>query len=193
MRKSVDSSFFKEKQIEYLAVQAHRIFCDGLLDRGHRYGSNSSDGMKTHPALVPYDHLSEEREQSNRRFIREIPRKLPAVGYTLDPKGEKDQVFEIPESVQEILAKMEHERWVQHMRQAGWAWGSNTDPGRKVHASMAEWSEFSAFERDKDRLMIGAIPRIVELAGYHIVRTVKNTIGMRHGKINKVGSSTAWC
>ena len=46
--------------------------------------------------------------------------------------------------------------------------GPETDPGRKIHAGIVEWGELSVNEREKDRQMVRAIPRILALAGYAI-------------------------
>ncbi len=167
-QESVGPSIFGEGQIDFFAEHAHQIFCEDLLQQGYRYGPVLSEEQKTHPALVPYEQLSEDLKQSNRDFVRDIPRKIASAGYSLYPKQEADPQIDFPGSELEILAEMEHERWVRNMRRAGWRAGPETDPGRKIHAGIVEWGELSTDEREKDRLMVRAIPRILALAGYTI-------------------------
>jgi hypothetical protein len=170
MQESVGSSIFEEEQIDLYAEQAHQIFCEDLLGQGYRYGPVLSEEEKTHPALVPYEQLSEDRKQLNREFVRDISRKIASAGFTISPKQEADAQVDFPGSDLERLAEMEHERWVGNMHRAGWRAGPETDPERKIHASIVEWGELSASEREKDRWMVRAIPRILALAGYAVTR-----------------------
>jgi hypothetical protein len=158
-QEGVGSSIFTEKQIDFLAKRAHEIFCEDLLRQGYRYGPILSEEEKMHPSLVPYEQLSEDLKQSNRDFIRNIPSTVASAGYTLSPKEDADPETDFPGSYLETLAEMEHERWVR-----------DTDPELKIHAAIVEWEELSASEREKDRLKVHAIPRILSLAGFTIGR-----------------------
>ena len=155
--------------IERLARTAHAIFCEELRARGYRYGEQISKSDKTHNSLKPYDELSEDEKLQNRDNVRDIPDKLDYLGYRLQLKSEDDQIFRFNEDEIEVLAEKEHARWVRQKQENGWRYGSATDKSRMLHRDLVPWNELTESDKEKDRFMVRAIPRIVEKAGYLIV------------------------
>ena len=154
--------------LEKLASAAHEIFCEGLKTKGYRYGPVSNDKDKTHSSLLAYDQLPEDEKEQNRSNVRDIASKLSCVGYIMRPARSNEQPFGFPGDALELLAQMEHERWMRQKQAAGWKYGSKTDKAKKLHSAIREWKELPEAEKEKDRAMVRGIPAILARAGYAI-------------------------
>jgi hypothetical protein len=125
------------------------------------------------PALVPWDRLSEDLKEMNRTQAHSIGEKLRIVACDIAPwrdyNGDKFS-FKLEEI--EILAKLEHERWVRQKQQQGWKYAIKRNDARKEHPSLIAWDapHFSEEEKDKDRNTVRQIPNLLALAGYQIYR-----------------------
>jgi hypothetical protein len=156
--------------IDRLARAAHGIFCDEMIARGFKYGAQTSESDKTHSSLKSYSDLPEDEKEQNRDTVRDIPDKLAFLGYSLQLKRREAAVFEFSNYEIEILAEKEHFRWVKQKRKNGWRFGSPTDKAKKLHQDLVPWTQLDESAKEKDRLMIRAIPQIVDQAGYIIVK-----------------------
>ena len=56
---------------EILAKNTHEVWAKGRIDEGWTYGEKRDDILKTHPGLVPYEELSEEEKEYDRRTSEE--------------------------------------------------------------------------------------------------------------------------
>jgi voltage-gated potassium channel Kch len=124
------------------------------------------------PSLVPWERLDESLKESNRLFADNIGRKLEAAGCALVPAplADPEPSFAFSESEIEELGRLEHDRWCEDLTREGWRWGRVKDLERKLHPSLVPWSELSEEERDKDREPIRALPRMLALVGFEILR-----------------------
>ncbi len=85
----------------------------------------------TDPSLVPWEQLSPTLRESNRDQARHAWVKLAAVGCALAPAGLRDEPFAFSADEVELLARMEHDRWVAERRANGWRPGPR-DTQRKT-------------------------------------------------------------
>jgi hypothetical protein len=186
--------------LERLAVAAHEVFCDDLRARGYRWGPQTDEAHKTHSALRPYAELPEEEKEQNRGTVRDMPYKLARRGYVMRPARGGEPPFAFPDADLEELAAQEHERWMRAKLQAGWRWAAQTDKHNRCHRDLVPWHTLSEAERarrytpaeaigpgelpetekDKDRALVRAIPRLLAEAGYTIAR-VKEPVTERLG------------
>jgi len=67
--------------LEKLAEAAHKVWMEGKLRDGWKYGPVTDKTSKTHNCLVPYNELTEADKESDRDMVRGIPRILAAAGY----------------------------------------------------------------------------------------------------------------
>ena len=111
------------EQLEKLAQAAHEVFCAGLRKKGYQYGPETSEALKTHSALLPFKELPEDEKESNRRNVRDIVNKLSVAGYLMRPARSHERVINFPQDSLDLLARMEHERWVEAKLAAGWQYG----------------------------------------------------------------------
>ena len=124
-------------------------------------------------ALVPWSRLPEALKASNRAQAAHIGAKLDAVGCGLVPLDDVDcGWFTFTRREIELLAEMEHERWVVERRAAGWRPDAERDPTRKTTPYLVGWAELPDDIRDRDRETIRRLPAQVNNAGYQIVRLV---------------------
>ncbi len=75
--------------LERLAEAAHKVWMDGKLRDGWKYGPETDKDNKIHSCLVPYDQLSESDKDSDRDMVRGIPDILAAAGYKMVKSDEK--------------------------------------------------------------------------------------------------------
>lgn len=75
------------KLSEILAKNTHEVWAKGRIDEGWKYGGKRDDNLKTHPGLVPYEKLSEEEKEYDRRTSEETLKLIIKLGYKIE-KGE---------------------------------------------------------------------------------------------------------
>ena len=146
--------------LEKLAEATHEIFHEDLIPKEH----------KLHK---PYAKLSEKEKESNRNNVRDIPNKLSNIGYEIIKNHNKDTIDKFTIYEIEKLAKMEHDRWMQEKLDNGWQYAKKTDRAKKLHKSLIHWEKLSEDEKEKDRILIKGIPKILLKAGYSIIRQSK--------------------
>jgi hypothetical protein len=156
--------------LEELARAHHEVFREQMEAVGYRPGATTDERAKTHSALRPYDELPEEEKEQNRDAVRDIPAKLAQSGYVMIPARSNEPPFEFPGPHIERLAQIEHERWMQVKRAMGWEYAPETDKERKRHQALVPWSELPEEQKEKDRALVRAIPRILSRIGYTVVQ-----------------------
>jgi hypothetical protein len=155
--------------LERLACAAHDLFCETLRDQGYKYGDRHNSD-KSHPTLVPYEQLPEYLKHANRSTVLDIANKLAITGYVMIPARSNEPAFDFPGKDLEILAELEHQRWLQEKETAGWQYAPETRETEKLHSAMMSWDELPEDEKQKDREMVRSIPRILAKAGYAVLK-----------------------
>jgi hypothetical protein len=69
---------------DLLAKNAHDVWARQRLRDGWRYGPERSDQRKEHPALVPYEQLSDEEKVYDRQAAMETLKAILALGYRIE-------------------------------------------------------------------------------------------------------------
>jgi hypothetical protein len=157
--------------LEKLAQAAHDIFCEGLRTRKYEYGPQTDDRLKTPSSLKPYSELPEFEKDQNRGNVRDIVNKLARIGYVMIPARSNEPPFDFPGSDLELLAEMEHERWMKQKLREGWEYAQETDKSRKLSPALLPWDRLPEREKEKDRDLVRVIPKILAKAGYAIVKS----------------------
>jgi hypothetical protein len=185
----------KSDLLEKLAEAAHQVFVKELRESGYILGPTIDDSLKTHTAMRPYSELPEDEKEQNRGNVRDISHKLAQTGYVMIPARSNEPPFDFPGSDLEMLAAMEHERWVKAKIEAGWRWAAETDKPNQLHKDILPWRKLTDEQRatlsraeaeaigtdelpesakEKDRVMVRGIPRILAEAGYTIIKVRKD-------------------
>jgi hypothetical protein len=138
---------------ESLARGIHRAYCN-------KRGEEAS-----------WEELDEDYRESNREQAAHIGVKLAAVGCDLAPLTDDGaESFEFDEDEIELLARMEHARWMEERRRSGWKWGPEKSDDRKTSPYFLPWEELGRDTQDIDRHFVSELPRLLAEAELQIVR-----------------------
>jgi len=69
---------------ERIAENVHDNWAVGRIAQGWTYGESRDDVKKTTPCLVPYDELSEEEKEYDRKTALETLKLIIALGYKIE-------------------------------------------------------------------------------------------------------------
>lgn len=124
------------------------------------------------PAMQPWERLRQDLKESNRQQADHIPEKLKVIGCGVRPaSGGEDGVREFSAAEVELLAKMEHDRWMADKMAAGWTYAAPPrDDVKKTHPCLEPWEDLAEEEKDKDRQAVRAIPELLTAAGFEICK-----------------------
>jgi hypothetical protein len=161
-----NNSEHDDQLIEKLAEAVHNLFCEEMKANGYTYGHITDENKKQHSALLPYTVLPEDEKEQNRDNVRDIPNKLGSLGYELIPAGSHQASGCLSKVEIEKLSQEEHKRWLKQKIVSGWKYAPETDTAKKLHKDMVPWEQLSEAAKDKDRLVIRGIPKILKKAGY---------------------------
>jgi hypothetical protein len=127
------------------------------------------------PNAQPFDKLPPAKQESNRDFVRTIPRKLFRVGLALKPR---DPTAKEPsaDSVQllaerrEALAIIEHTRWNWQSVLQGYVYkpGAKND-ARRTNPSIVPWEKLPESIREYDRMQPEFLAGLVFEAGFEVI------------------------
>lgn len=66
---------------EEIAKNVHEVWSAGRMADGWTYGEERNDALKQHPCLVPYEELSEEEKDYDRRTSQETLKLIIKLGF----------------------------------------------------------------------------------------------------------------
>ncbi len=148
---------------EKLDTVARAIHEDYLQQLAPQSGAVSeSDAYKQ-----SWDALNENAKDANRAQADHIPYKLAMCGklnVVNDTTNQENSAISsslsFTQSDVELLAQVEHKRWMAQRYLAGWRYGAQRDDLRRLHPSMEAWELLPESERQKDRDVILRIPHL---------------------------------
>ncbi len=159
--------------LDRLSHAAHAIYRQGLQDM---LDAKKPLTPEERGSMRAYEDLEAYQKDENVRTVRAIPEKLELVGCVMRPAQPGLRRVDFTDDEVELLARDEHERWLRDLG-PGWRHGDPTDKDLKVHVDYLPWPRLDPDEQEKDRNLVRQIPRIVELAGYVVVRTGESRTG----------------
>ncbi|MFN7924471.1 MAG: RyR domain-containing protein [Bryobacteraceae bacterium] len=152
----VDASEFEallemEKHVETMAEELHDTYQKNFSSRN----------------ALRYDDMPEDEKDQNRENVRDIPRKLAIVGKRI-ARASRAGGLVLSGTEVEMLAQREHERWMQLKLRQGWRRARSTNKLKKLHTNIVEWNRLNKLAKDKDRVLVQAIPEILRQCGLTI-------------------------
>jgi hypothetical protein len=152
------------------------------------------------PYRRPWQELTEAQRELTRGQADSIGKKLWLVGCDLRPLVDWNaEFFAFDRQEVELLAEMEHDRWMIDRIDEGWRWAPETDRETKRHRDLLPWRQLSDSdkahrygakrlkavgpgvvpeqEKQKDRDAINSLPSLLAKIGYEIYR-MKGAIGV---------------
>ena len=118
------------------------------------------------PANCPWEELSEEFRESNRRLLVHLPAKLLTAGVDLAawlktplPATNEQGGIPLPDlgahpDLMETLAELEHRRWMVDRRLSGWHYGPVRDNDARHHPDLIPYEQLDEYTRELDRAIV---------------------------------------
>lgn len=132
---------------------------------------HKAENPSINPSLVPWEDLSEGLKESNRDQADHIGVRLKAIGCGIAPLIEwYAESFEFSTEEVELMAEMEHERWVKERLSKGWKFGSTKNVEKKISPYLIPWRELTEKVKEEDRNPIRKTPVFLAHTGFQIYR-----------------------
>lgn len=155
------------KELDVMARAMHEYYVSKLGEIQKNYPAN--------PSAAPWDLLSEQLRESNRQAADHIPVKLRAAGCHTARVSSGDPGELVPNFTErevEVLAKMEHRRWMAERFLAGWVLGPK-DHDKRNSPYLVEWEELPTHPEDipeRDRNAVRIVPGVLSQVGMEVRR-----------------------
>lgn len=145
--------------IELMARLMHLDYSQTEIAKG--YGGSES--------TVPWIDLKETYKRANRMQAFSFGDKLEAIDCELSDVRTDATLF-TPNEI-EMLAKMEHNRWMEDRIADGWTMAPVRNTEAKQHPDLVPFADLSKEAKDKDRQAVLRLPALAALIGLVVVRT----------------------
>jgi len=155
---------------EMLACAIHESYRNKQEEKGQTSRTNAS--------MVPWDELPENLKESNRRHADHIGVKLKAIGCAIAPLTDWDaEPFKFSVEEIDLMARMEHERWMSERLQAGWKLkGKKKNIRKKTSPDLVPTEKLSGDARELDYNPVKDLPFCLAKVGFQIYRLSKKSI-----------------
>lgn len=163
--RTVEREEIDPELIETFARIIHDEYC--------RERRNEGDTPQSNPSLVDFDKLPPDLQHANRDNARTIPDKLLAIGYDIRRvlPHEKATAPSLSDRHIETMARLEHDRWCWEKRLQGWFLGKKKNADKKVTPYLKSYDVLPEKVKNYDRQTVRLIPRLLQRAGYTVVKT----------------------
>lgn len=170
LEQHVDAAGFARLVLQGVIFTAARDAIARTIHEKYR-SDHASDRSATDPAMQSWDTLGEVFKRSNRAQAADILRKLERVKCSYRPRTDNTlSDFHFTPNEIELLAELEHERWMQEKLDSGFSYGPTRDPQRKTHPCLVDWPDLSEAARQDDRDAVQGIPQFMSEAGFEVYR-----------------------
>ncbi|WP_277051336.1 hypothetical protein [Ruania albidiflava] len=122
-----------------------------------RTATTTQNATQSPTARLGWDELAETDQRSSIAQVVDIPVKLAALGLTWRP-AEEPQLYEFTDAEVELLAELEHRRWVHFQLRNG----------RARHTFNTSWQALSAGVQEYDRGPVRLLARLLASLGYEV-------------------------
>lgn len=169
LRLHVDPEIFERLVVQDASFGAVReLLAQAIHERFVR--DQSANRPPSDNAMQPWDELLETYKEANRHQADHIPEKLKAISCSFTPfTGSPDRSVTFTKKEIEVMAKMEHERWVEERLAEGYTPGPR-DPIKKTSPYLGPWESLEDSVKEYDRNTVRAIPELMASIGFRIYR-----------------------
>ncbi len=123
------------------------------------------------PATASWAELPSYLRHSNRAQADRVCEKVQRIGYAIEKSENRTPVTEFTSEELDIMAQMEHGRWVIERLDAGWTPGPQRDVRQKISPYFVPWTALSEDLKDKERKMVRNIPKLLATIGLQVCKT----------------------
>jgi hypothetical protein len=166
----VDEEMFYRLMVRDVLLGAAREVLAKVI---HEKYLKNQEGKKppSDPSMQPWNRLDDNLKESNRRQADFIPEKLSRVGCGFAPVVDsKPVIFKFTPEEVEILAEMEHERWVSERLLDGWMYGEERNVKKKISPYLVPWNELREKVKEWDRQTVRELPNFLAQVNFEIYR-----------------------
>lgn len=116
------------------------------------------------PVGEPWEQLSRNFREANRRSAEHLWVKLRAVGWKqpFPQLPSRAQAEALIQGNEELLSRMEKQRWNADRYLNGWVYGPVRDNNRRIHNLLVPWEDLDALQQSKDTSNVMLIAELVE-------------------------------
>ena len=160
------SSYVAAQVTENLAQAIHDDY--GAIHESAARAAALGPGPGGGPSLGPWNELPDEFKESNRAQARGIGEKLAVIGCLMVPAFDPTLDFAFDDEELQLLARLEHERWVTERTAQGFEQG----PARhgKVRPDLVPWERLSEEARAMNIEAVQRIPDMLARVGFQVLR-----------------------
>ena len=126
-------------------------------------------------ALGPWDELPEKFKESNRAQAREIGETLATIGCLMVPTFDPALDFAFDDEEVQLLARLEHERWLAERRTQGFEFGLAR--GERTRPDLVPWEHLSEEARTRNMQAVRRIPGMLARVGFQVLRESNSLSG----------------
>lgn len=122
-------------------------------------------------AMLPWESLPETLKESNRRQVDHICATLQAAGYGIKPLTDWEAMFyEFEPDEVELMARLEHDRFVEERGREGWVRGPKKDVRKKTNPDLRPWEELSEAAVQKNLNSVIELPKVLARGEFQVYR-----------------------
>lgn len=119
--------------------------------------------VDTNSTLVDWYALPPGLREANRHQADYIPVKLRVLGYDPPQRVPGDDLKLTPEQL-DLVAELEHRRWMAAKRLAGWRYtAGHKDVAKRIAPTIVGWEALTEEEKEKDRDTARDLPRLLQM------------------------------
>lgn len=137
------------------------------------------------PGNRPWPELPEYYKMSNRRACDNLPIKLAQAGLRMEKiagpvdleklQAREPIVVELTAEECDLLARLEHRRWLIEGRLLGWRYGPKHSEAKRINPALVEWEKLPEEDKAQCRQEAADLPKLLAGTGYvlrraHLVR-----------------------
>jgi uncharacterized membrane protein len=160
------TSYVTVQVTEHLAQAIHDDY--GTIHKSSAGAAVARSQVLDGASLGPWDELPEEFKESNRAQARQIGEKLAVIGCLMVPVFDPTLDFTFDDGELQLLARLEHERWLQERTAQGFEPG----PARhgRVRPDLVPWDRLSDETRARNIQAVRRIPELLARVGFQVLR-----------------------
>jgi uncharacterized membrane protein len=149
----------------YVNVQVTERLAEAIHDTYRALRDQVARGAST---LGSWDELPEEFKRSNRAQAREIGENLAVIGCLMVPATDPAPDFAFDDDEVQLLARMEHERWVSERTAQGFVFGP--ERADRTRPDLVPWERLSDEVRSRNQQAVERIPVMLAGVGFQVLR-----------------------
>jgi hypothetical protein len=142
---------FRGERIEAIARAIHEEFAAAR---------RADPASQNDASLAGWDRLREDFRESSRQQADHMAIKMRAIGCSIARASHPGKaVTEFTPGEVELLAELEHRRWIAERLLGGWRHGGKTDNDRRIHSALVPWKDLPTGAQELVRETVRKIPR----------------------------------